>query len=123
MVYGISSRRSATTLPLASWHHSRWIIFNPFPVGSLRFEVVRQGCKMIHRERCQDAKGKVVAERREEMPYTIGSGSQTRSYLYQRDGFLFESPITWFSEKSRWDLSPGYENSLTHFHRPIEPRC
>lgn len=96
---------------------------NPFQVGALRFEVIRQGPKVIHREWCQDAKGNVVAERREEMPYAIGSGSQARSYLYQRDGFLFESPITWFSQKSKWDLSPGYEHAQTHFHRPIEPRC
>ncbi|HYT91458.1 MAG TPA: hypothetical protein VEL76_22280, partial [Gemmataceae bacterium] len=96
---------------------------NPFQAGRFHFQVIRQGPKLIHREWCQDAKGNVVAELQTDIAYAIGSGSQARTFLLQRDGFLFESPITWFTEKSAWHLSPGYENNLEHFHRRIESRC
>ena len=28
--------------------------------------------------------------------------------LIERDGFLFQSPIAWFAQQGRWDISPGY---------------
>jgi Flp pilus assembly protein TadD len=45
------------------------------------------------------------------------------AYLIERDGFLFQSPITWYVRKQKWDLSPGYEKSNVHFDRPIQPDC
>src|SRR4029077_56210 len=41
----------------------------------------------------------------------------------ESDGFLFESPITWYPTKSQWGLSPGYEKVQRHFNRPAESRC
>ena len=35
----------------------------------------------------------------------------------------FQSPISWYSQKKKWDLSPGYERRNYHFERPIEPQC
>ncbi len=96
---------------------------NPFTVGPLHFQVLREGGRVLHREWCEDARGKVVAQREEAMDFAVGSGTQARSYFYQRDGFLFESPITWYSLQSRWQLSPGYEKNQQHFHRRMEMRC
>jgi tetratricopeptide (TPR) repeat protein len=96
---------------------------NPFQVGAFHFQVIRQGARMIHKEWCQDAQGVAVAELREEITYAVGAGSQGRSYFYGRDGFLFESPITWYSLNSRWQLSPGYAENLVHFSRRIDSRC
>ena len=53
----------------------------------------------------------------------IGSGRQGAAYLVEHDGFLFESPLTWYSRKQRWDLSPGFEAFNYHFDRPIQPNC
>jgi Flp pilus assembly protein TadD len=62
--------------------------------------------------------------RRERIDYVIGSGHQTRSYLLERNGFLYEAPLTWYTQKQRWDLSPGYENgNNSRFDRPITPEC
>ena len=96
---------------------------NPFQVGAFHFQVVRQGARMIHKEWCQDANGVVAAELSEEIAYAVGSGSQGRSYIYAHDGFLIESPITWYSHDSRWQLSPGYAENLVHFSRRIDARC
>lgn len=94
-----------------------------FRSGPFQFQAFRRGEKQIHREWCADATGKVIAELQVEMAYTIGSGSQGRTYLYERDGFLFESPITWYAQKAKWDLSPGYEANPVHFTRRIDARC
>ncbi len=44
-----------------------------------------------------------------EVAYAVGSGARSITYLVERDGRLFESPITWYTQKQQWDLSPGYE--------------
>ena len=45
--------------------------------------------------------------------------------LIERDGFLIQSPITWFAHKGRWDISPGYGelSPRPNFERIIEPEC
>jgi hypothetical protein len=55
--------------------------------------------------------------------YAIGSGRFSRSYLVERDGFLFESPATWFASPREWNLSPGYAGANLGFQRPAELRC
>jgi predicted CXXCH cytochrome family protein len=58
-----------------------------------------------------------------EVKYALGSGTRGVSYLIEREGRLFQSPISWYRQKNRWDLSPGYERRNYHFDRPIEPQC
>ena len=56
--------------------------------------------------------------------YALGSGTRGVSYLVERDGRLFQSPISWYSQDRRWGLSPGYDgDNNRHFDRPIEPGC
>jgi hypothetical protein len=40
--------------------------------------------------------------------YFIGSGIKGRSYLFSVDGFLFETPINWYSQEHRWNMTPAY---------------
>ena len=46
-----------------------------------------------------------------ELLYYIGSGRRGLSYLFARDGFLFESPVNWYSHERRWDTAPAYQNA------------
>jgi tetratricopeptide (TPR) repeat protein len=63
-------------------------------------------------------------KRTEKVDYIVGSGHQTRSYIANRNGFLYEFPITWYVKKQIWDISPGYENgNNTRFDRPIGLEC
>lgn len=41
----------------------------------------------------------------------VGSGMHTISYLWRRGGALFEAPLTWYAQRGRWDLSPGYDRA------------
>ena len=67
--------------------------------------------------------GRIVTRNEAEVQFVLGSGRQGLAYLIDRDGFLFESPITWYSQKRQWDLSPGFEVANYHFDRPIRPGC
>jgi hypothetical protein len=96
---------------------------NPFRAGRFHFRVLRQGQRLVHKEWCEDTKGNVVARQEEEIAYVVGSGAQARTGIVNRGGSLFQSPITWYTQKAGWGLSPGYEQNLTHFTRRIDPRC
>ncbi|MBV70523.1 MAG: hypothetical protein CMH52_04160 [Myxococcales bacterium] len=59
-----------------------------------------------------------------EATHVIGSGNHTRSYLGSVDGELIEMPLTWYTERKMWDMSPGYEReNHRRFTRPIKPIC
>ncbi len=48
---------------------------------------------------------------RRELLYYIGSGRRGRSYLFAVDGFLFESPVNWYTDRHVWDMAPAYGNA------------
>jgi hypothetical protein len=65
-----------------------------------------------------------LASQRRSLEYFIGSGAAGRTYLYSRDGFLFEAPMTWYSQRRAWDASPGFETDrVSRWSRPVEPSC
>src|SRR5438876_8319694 len=52
--------------------------------------------------------------------YRLGSGHLGRTYLVEDDGFLVQSPMTWYSVRDEWILSFGYETAgLTSFERVV----
>lgn len=58
------------------------------------------------------------------LKWFVGSGHTGRSYLFSLDGFLFQSPVSYYSAAARWDVSPGYQRSSSiNLTRPVEPRC
>jgi Tfp pilus assembly protein PilF len=83
-----------------------------------------QGADMfIHEFRLNEI-GDTIFQRKEKIDYIVGSGHQTRSYIMVRNDYFYEMPITWYVSRSRWDLSPGYENgNNTRFDRGIGEEC
>jgi tetratricopeptide (TPR) repeat protein len=56
--------------------------------------------------------------------YFVGSNAAGRSFLFQREGYLYELPVTWYSQKRLWDASPGYERETeVRLNRPIDATC
>jgi hypothetical protein len=133
--------------PVAEWadhppgdaaHH------NPFEDMQSRFFVERRGGRVWHRQVRLGPAGQALYEREAEVHYAIGSGTRGFSYLTDRDGYLFQTAISWYSQKQIWDLSPGFrvmrvtgrpvggdclfchanqplfrEESVNHFDRPV----
>jgi Flp pilus assembly protein TadD len=42
----------------------------------------------------------------QELSDFVGSGQRGRTYLFQKDGFWFESPVNWYSRQRVWDMNP-----------------
>ena len=58
------------------------------------------------------------------LSFFIGSGTAGRSFLFARDRYLFELPVTWYAHKNAWDASPGYESERgVKLDRAVEPSC
>jgi hypothetical protein len=96
---------------------------DPFESRGFRYEAELRGMEMLHRETRRDPEGKLVAAVEEKVAFVIGSGVRGRSYVIDHDGYLYQSPLSWFSQKKVWDLSPGFDKGGYHYTRPIEPGC
>jgi hypothetical protein len=96
---------------------------SPFDALGLQFQVVRQGDQVIHREVAFDANRQPLAQTEEAVRYVIGSGNHAISYFIQHDGILTLAPITWYTQKNGWDVSPGFNTGATRFERPIAAGC
>ena len=58
------------------------------------------------------------------LDWFIGSGHVGRNYLYARDGFLFQAPISYYSLAGRFAASPGYQQKPTiELTRPVTTAC
>ncbi len=56
--------------------------------------------------------------------YVVGSGRFGKSYLTQLDGFLVQSPLTWYSDRKEWGMSPGFDSpSQFSFRRAVSSQC
>ena len=72
---------------------------NPFTALGRLFQVERQGQKMRHRQTAIDASGKPIVELTQDVRWAIGSGAKGYSFLSEQDGYLLETPISWYREK------------------------
>lgn len=60
----------------------------------------------------------------ETIDYVIGSGQHTNSHLIDRGGYFWQAPFTWYAQKGRLDLPPGFEDGAnSRFSRPIGLEC
>ena len=92
-------------------HHHR------FEALGRRFEVDQRKGVLWHRQSSGD-----TGERDLQVNYVIGSGTRGHSYLTNHDGYVFQTPISWYSQKRIWELSPGFhESSLPE--RPVPGAC
>lgn len=56
--------------------------------------------------------------------YVVGSGQHTNSHIYNNHDYLFQAPFTWYAQKAKLDLPPGFENGTnTRFDRKIGLEC
>jgi hypothetical protein len=88
------------------------------------YRVYRQDGKLRHEEVVRSADGKEIGRVDLPVRYLVGSGHFSRTYLVEVDGFLHESPITWYESKREWGMSPGYDvPQPMGFDRPIVRAC
>jgi hypothetical protein len=69
-----------------------------------------------------DEAGKPLFDRKMSVDVAIGSGARGHSFLTNKDGYLYQTPISWYSQKGIWDLSPGFAPGAIS-GRPITAEC
>ena len=92
-------------------------------LSSRKLKTTRQDGRLFHSEEITGgSKPWIVGEH--DIKYIVGSGVHFSMYLCEIDGFLVESPLTWYVAKPEWSMSPGYD-SPHHlgFQREITAAC
>jgi len=60
----------------------------------------------------------------QKIDYIVGSGQHTNSHIFSKNGYLYQAPVTFYTQKKQWDLAPGFEKgSSSRFTRLIESEC
>ena len=93
------------------------------PEGPRKYAVRKDGDRIVHHEILSDRSG-VIYDQPVEVQYALGSGIRGRSYLIKNGPMIATSPITWYTGKHRWDLSPGYHPKFhPRFSRMVGDGC
>jgi hypothetical protein len=106
----------AAAFPDDKAHH------NPFESQGARYTIERTGNRVMHRCARVDAAGRPVCEQTYDVRYAVGSAKHGVSYVTDLDGHLVQTPISWFTQKQRWDVSPGFEK-VESWYRPVHGNC
>ncbi|MFO0904456.1 MAG: tetratricopeptide repeat protein [Pirellulales bacterium] len=94
------------------------------PPGFREYEVERTGDGTFHHERWKDVDGETIYDQKVKIDFAMGSGRRGRSFVLSRDGFLFQSSLSWYSQEQRWDLAPGYPPRIhDRFDRKLLLQC
>ncbi len=89
----------------------------------LQFRVERTADAITHHE-FRIADDDLVYDRSVDVHWTIGSGKRGRSYAFESEGMLFQSPISWYSQRGIWDISPGFAAEMSsRFDRRLLDGC
>jgi hypothetical protein len=94
-----------------------------FEASGLRYAVERRDEQVWHRELLPRGGAAPAVEIAAETTFAIGSGRQGQSFLINREGRFFQSPISWFVHANTWNLSPGFARHNQHFSRTIGESC
>jgi Flp pilus assembly protein TadD len=65
-----------------------------------------------------------IYKRKEYVSWIVGSGQHTNSHLVNFKGYVYQAPVTFYTQKAKWDLPPGFENGFnSRFSRMIGLEC
>jgi Flp pilus assembly protein TadD len=68
-------------------------------------------------------KGDTIHRRLEKISYVVGSGQHTNSHILDIGGYVFQAPVTYYTQEKRWDLAPGFRENNSRFDRWLSSEC
>ena len=90
---------------------------------SRRFEVYSSEGKLYQNESGIGPDGKETFRDAHPVEWIIGAGVNGFGAILQKDQYLFQAPLSFYSKPMNWGPSPGYESIDLGFSRPITPGC
>ncbi len=67
--------------------------------------------------------GDTVHQRLEQVDYIVGSGQHTNSHILDNNGYIYQAPITYYTQEERWDMAPGFRGDNIRFDRWLSAEC
>ncbi|MEO1408850.1 MAG: tetratricopeptide repeat protein [Bacteroidota bacterium] len=64
-----------------------------------------------------------VHNRTEKVSYIVGSGQHTNSHILDINGYVYQAPITYYTQEDRWDMAPGFRGDNVRFSRLLTTEC
>lgn len=125
----IGERYSGHPMSASAWQMAEAPTVEDYTIGTFqapgryRYDIEKDGEKVTHIQRKLKHDNAVISVLAEPVEYVVGSGQRGRSYFIRHGDLLFQSPVTWYSHKQRWDLSPGFESRTWHTGRRIVDGC
>jgi predicted CXXCH cytochrome family protein len=94
------------------------------PKSKRRYQVTRKEGELWHREMLLTSGSEEVVLSEYPVKYSVGSGRHGRTYLVEAEGFLVESPVSWYAARKEWGVSPGYDRpDHSSFQRGVGESC
>jgi hypothetical protein len=87
------------------------------------FEVYSLEGKLYQSEWGTDADGKESFRTAHQIEWIIGAGANGLGGIIQKDRYLFQAPLSFYTRPMSWGPSPGYELTDFGFDRPIVAGC
>lgn len=99
---------------------------NPDPIydphNDLYYQPFHRGEELFVMEYRLDGRD-TVHKRIEQIDYIVGSGHHTNSHMMDVNGYVYQVPVTYYTQDGRWDLAPGFSEKNTRFNRAIALEC
>jgi hypothetical protein len=87
------------------------------------FDVYAQEGKLYQTEFQAKAGQEPIFRDTHQLNWILGSGMNGFGGVVQKDGFLFQAPLSFYSKTNGWALSPGYKFGDYGFSRPLLAGC
>ena len=87
------------------------------------FEIHEHNGHLYQSEFELSADGQEVFRDTQRVDWILGAGANGFGAIVRRGNYLFEAPLSFYSNIATWALSPGYEFADYGFTRPILPGC
>jgi len=87
------------------------------------FETYTRDGKLYQSEYQTGQDGKEIFRDTQQIKWIIGSGMNGFGGIVERDHYLFQGPLSFYTHADNWAASPGYEYVDFGFNRPILAAC
>lgn len=87
------------------------------------FEAFSSGSALYQSESQPGTGSTPVFRDSERIAYLIGAGENGIGFIVRKGNYLFEAPLSFYTQSHSWELSPGYEFGDYGFSRPVAQAC
>ncbi len=87
------------------------------------FPFVKDSLMYVREFRLND-RGDTTHNRVEKISYIVGSGHHTNSHIVDFNGYIFQAPVTYYTQDGKWDMAPSFrEEGNLRFGRLLDSEC